>query len=225
MPNRDREQVALELDLRMRADGGARQADDPAERVADGVADRHPDRPALDQDAVEEVARLSREPGFVYLGAGHGRQRGRDPVGRCREVPGENRHCVRACRGRIAAPDERVRRRERRRVGGVLEEPPLHVEAPDVDREPGRGEQRRQGQREDDEHLAALADPPSAVPGGAGHQLITIVTSLPSPRRPFASLGRRAEISGITRSWWYVARTVICHPARASVSVTPPGSV
>ena len=48
--------------------------------------------------------------------------------------------------GRRLAPDQRVGRREGGGVGGVLEEPPLAVEPPDVEGEAGRGEEGRDRQ-------------------------------------------------------------------------------
>ena len=56
---------------------------------------------------------------------------------------------------RRLAPDQRVRRGEGGGVGGVLEEPPLAVEAADVERQTGRAEQHRDAEGEDDEDLAA----------------------------------------------------------------------
>jgi hypothetical protein len=130
--------------------------------------------------------------------------------------------------GARLAPDERVRRGEGRGVGRVLEEAPLAVEPPDVERHPGGGEEDRDAEGEQDEDLAGARVP--SRPAQAGpvprrrHQLITIVTSPISVIRPFASFGRKAEMIGTIRSWWYVARTVICWPIRVSLLVTPLGS-
>ena len=130
--------------------------------------------------------------------------------------------------GARLAPDQGVGRGEGGGVGRVLEEAPLAVEPADVEGQPGGGEEDRDAEREEDEDLAGArvpTRPAQAGPGPrGGHQLMTIVTSPMSVIRPFASFGRKAEISGTIRSWWYVARTVICWPTRVSLSVTPVGS-
>src|SRR6185295_9519338 len=127
------------------------------------------------------------------------------------------------------ALDEGVGRGQRGRVRGVLEEPPFAVEAPDVEGQPGGREEHGQREGEDHEHLASLGSASSlhrateSAPNRR-HQLMTIVTSPTSCIRPPASLGRSAEINGMTRSWWYVALTVICCASRVSESVTPLGT-
>ena len=100
----------------------------------------------------------------------------------------------------------------RRPVRGVLEEPLLAVEPADIERQSGRGHDHDHRHREQDEDLARIPPAAPSCParqGTARHQLATIVTSDVSPRRPFMSLGRNWGMSGMTRSWWYVARTVI----------------
>ena len=127
------------------------------------------------------------------------------PFGGEREVLRQDRHGVAARVDVRVAPDEGVGGRERGGIRGVLEEPPLHVQPADVDRQASRCEDRRERQHEDDEDLPTLADARTPSPGLHGtprHQLMTIVTSPPRVRRPLASLGRRLLISGSRRSWW-----------------------
>src|SRR6185436_1266160 len=110
-------------------------------------------------------------------------------------------------------------------IGRVLEKAALAVEPPDVECHSGGGEEDSDAEGEQDEDLARARVPlPSAQAGPVPrrrHQLITIVTSPISVIRPFASFGRKDEMIGTIRSWWYVARTVICWPIRVSLLVTP----
>ena len=154
-PDRDRQDVAVRLDPRLAADRAPVEADDPPERVADRVLDGDPDLATRDEDAVDQELRIAGVAGLVD--GRHRRHARRDARRRVSEVRRQHLARPRVGLRHRFAPDQRVAGSQGGGVGGVLEEASLAVEAADVEREPGGGEQDGDGEREDHEDLAPLA--------------------------------------------------------------------
>ncbi len=200
MPHDDRQDVAVCRDPRLAADRVLAQTHDPPERIADGILNGDPNLTAGDEDAVDQVIRVTGVAGGVDRRCG--RQRWRQPARTRREVPGEHVLSLGDRLGLCVASNERVGDCQGAGVGRVLEEASLAVEPPDVEGEAGGREENRDRDREDHEDLACLrAIASSRAEAEGAHQLITIVTSPVSLSRPPASCGNSSPTSGMTRSW------------------------